>query len=70
MTYQALGAATHDVSDRDMSPSTRDFTVTATSATRARYVRVVVEHYGRLPDWHPGKGEESWFFSDEIVIER
>jgi hypothetical protein len=33
-------------------------------------VRVTVERYGRLPDWHPGKGEESWFFADEIVVER
>jgi hypothetical protein len=34
-----------------------------------RYVRVTVERYGRLPAWHPGQGEESWFFADEIVIE-
>jgi hypothetical protein len=31
-------------------------------------VRVIVERYGVLPDWHPGKGEQSWFFADEIVI--
>jgi uncharacterized protein YkwD len=70
VTYRVLGLATHDVPDREMAPVTRDFAATATSPTRARYVRVTVERYGRLPDWHPGKGEESWFFADEIVVER
>jgi predicted alpha-1,2-mannosidase len=69
-TYSSLGTATHDVSDRETGVITRDLAVIAASPVRARYVRVIVEHYGRLPDWHPGKGEESWFFADEIVIER
>jgi predicted alpha-1,2-mannosidase len=69
-TYVSLGVATHDVSDRERGVVTRDLGVTAASPMRARYVRVTVERYGRLPDWHPGKGEESWFFADEIVIER
>jgi hypothetical protein len=30
---------------------------------------VTVTRYGRQPDWHPGKGEESRFFADEIVID-
>jgi predicted alpha-1,2-mannosidase len=38
--------------------------------TRARYLAIDVTRYGPLPDWHPGHGEEAWFFADEIVIER
>jgi hypothetical protein len=37
---------------------------------RARYVAVRVARYGPLPDWHPGHGEEAWFFTDEIVVDR
>jgi predicted alpha-1,2-mannosidase len=70
VNYVALGAVANEVSDRETSVVTRDFAVTTTSPLHARYVRVTVERYGRLPDWHPGKGEESWFFADEIVIER
>jgi predicted alpha-1,2-mannosidase len=66
--YRPVGAATHDVSDRESAPVTRDLSVTFEPA-RVRYVRVIVEHYGRLPDWHPGKGEESWFFADEIIVQ-
>jgi hypothetical protein len=69
-TYSSIGIATHDIPDRESGTITRDLSVTAASPLRARYVRVTVERYGRLPDWHPGKGEESWFFADEIVIVR
>lgn len=68
-TYVPLGEVASDVSDRDTAVVTRDFGVTV-APRRARYVRVTVEHYGPLPDWHPGHGQESWFFADEIVIER
>jgi hypothetical protein len=33
-------------------------------------VQVRVTRFGPLPEWHPGKGEQAWFFTDEIVIER
>ena len=68
LTYRDLGVATHDVSDRDYTPITRDLEVSF-PPMQARYVRVTVERYGRLPDWHPGKGNEAWFFADEIVVD-
>jgi hexosaminidase len=36
--------------------------------TRARYIRVVAMNGGRLPRWHPGAGEASWVFLDEIEV--
>lgn len=33
-----------------------------------RYVKVVAKQYGTLPEWHPGKGEPSFIFIDEIEI--
>jgi len=65
--YRTLGVAVNAVPERTTGTVTRDFAV-STSPVRARYVRVTVERYGRLPDWHPGKGEEAWFFADEIVV--
>ncbi len=37
-------------------------------ATRARYIRVVAINGGRLPRWHPGAGQPSWLFMDEIEV--
>ena len=68
VTYRDLGSATHDVSDRDYTATTRDLGVSFASA-RLRYIRVTVERYGKLPAWHPGGGNESWFFADEIVVD-
>ena len=36
---------------------------------KARYVKVIVEHYGTIPDWHLGAGNPSWLFMDEVIIE-
>jgi hexosaminidase len=36
---------------------------------RARFVQIVARNMGPCPAWHPGKGEPSWIFVDEIVIE-
>ena len=34
----------------------------------ARYLRMVARNAGRLPAGHPGAGEPSWLFADEIVV--
>lgn len=34
----------------------------------ARYVKVKVLNYGKLPDWHVSAGEQAWLFLDEIEI--
>jgi predicted alpha-1,2-mannosidase len=35
---------------------------------KARYIKVVGDYYGKLPDWHISAGETSWLFVDEIEI--
>lgn len=57
------------VSDRDPAPLIHEY-VAGFEGTRARYVTIQISRYGPLPDWHPGHGEEAWFFVDEIVIDR
>lgn len=34
---------------------------------KARFVKVRATNYGKLPDWHPGRGEPAWLFVDEIT---
>ena len=35
----------------------------------ARYIRVRAESVGNCPAWHPGAGNKSWIFADELIIE-
>ncbi|MBR4229906.1 MAG: discoidin domain-containing protein, partial [Bacteroidales bacterium] len=35
---------------------------------RAKYFKLTVKNYGKLPEWHLSAGEQAWLFVDEIVI--
>ncbi len=68
VSFEGVGTARPDVTDRQREPLTRDLAVTV-PAVNARFVRVTARGYGPLPPWHPGAGEPSWIFADEIIIE-
>lgn len=36
---------------------------------KARYIKVIAESYGVLPEWHISAGNDSWLFIDEIEVE-
>jgi hypothetical protein len=66
--FRQVGTAGSDVDEREMRATVRDFVVELPAAVGARYVRVHVVTYGRLPAWHPGAGEDAWFFTDEVIV--
>jgi hexosaminidase len=37
-------------------------------ATSARWVRVVADTIGKIPEWHPHKGRNAFIFTDEIAV--
>ena len=67
-TFTPLGTIENAVSDRETKPVTRDFSIIFDGPRHARYLRLRIVPYGKLPDWHPGRGEEAWFFADEILV--
>jgi predicted alpha-1,2-mannosidase len=36
--------------------------------TTCKFIRFSVENYGPCPDWHLGKGNQTWLFLDEITV--
>ena len=34
----------------------------------ARYVKIVIKNYGKLPEWHISAGEQAWLFVDEVWV--
>jgi beta-galactosidase len=36
---------------------------------QAKFVRVKVENYGVLPEWHPYAGQKAWIMVDEVTVE-
>jgi hypothetical protein len=67
-SFTPAAAIANDVSDKDYGVVLREFVRTIPPQS-ARYVRVKALNYGRIPDWHPGKGGEAWIFVDELTIE-
>lgn len=37
-------------------------------AFKARYIKIIATNIGKCPEWHHGKGMNSWIFCDEIEI--
>jgi len=33
-----------------------------------KYLKLIVTPVSKLPNWHPGKGNPAWFFTDEILV--
>jgi hypothetical protein len=33
-----------------------------------KYIKIVGVTVGKLPLWHPGKGDKAWIFTDEILV--
>lgn len=42
--------------------------LTISGKGNARFVKVVVKNYGKLPQWHLSAGEQAWLFIDEIWV--
>jgi hypothetical protein len=50
----------------DLTEVIKDFSIK--KSAKARYIKVKAEYPGVLPEWHAGKGEESFIFIDEIWV--
>lgn len=51
----------------DYKTQTWEFSITG-KPVKARYVKIKVYNYGKLPEGHPGAGDGAFFFIDEISI--
>ena len=64
--FTPLGEVKNIISDKDYEPSVKEFGLPVQTA--ARYIRVKAINYGKIPDWHPGKGGDAHIFVDEIIV--
>lgn len=53
---------------RDRGGFVRTLTIRNPKVT-ARHLRVVAKNPGPLPEWHLAKGNDSWLFCDEVIVE-
>jgi predicted alpha-1,2-mannosidase len=66
--FVPLLSLTNDVSEKLYGAIVKEFHRTI-QPYEARYVKITVRTFGKLPAWHPGAGGDAWIFVDEIIIE-
>ncbi|MES2304958.1 MAG: family 20 glycosylhydrolase [Gemmatimonadota bacterium] len=62
------GTVSVNVPTKPEGRSTKVVMVTLPPKSAARWIRVVAKNAGALPSWHPGAGEMSWVFADEVIV--
>ena len=55
------------IADPAGNKSLRSFDAKVSAA--ARYVKVKVQNFGKMPSWHLSAGEQAWLFIDEVEVE-
>lgn len=68
VNYKTFGVIENGIDPSDYSLQTREFNHRAQDKTGARYVKIKAVNFGKLPNWHQGKGEDAFIFIDEIEI--
>jgi predicted alpha-1,2-mannosidase len=67
-TYNLLGEVLNTVPADSMDAQTQSLQLVIKQSVKLRYLKVFLKQYGKLPEWHPGKGGDSFIFADEIDV--
>lgn len=50
-----------------VGPTQESFLLKVDSEQPIKKFKIIVENFGPCPDWHLGKGSDTWLFADEII---
>ncbi|MCX6271397.1 MAG: GH92 family glycosyl hydrolase [Bacteroidetes bacterium] len=67
INFREVAVLMTGVSDKDEKVQIKR--LTASVKGEARFIRVRAKNYGKIPSWHPGAGQDSHIFTDEIEVE-
>ncbi len=65
--YRKAGSVKNNIPDKKDGVFIKSFNVDF-EPVEARYIKVFAKSMKTCPQWHPGAGNPSWIFCDEIVV--
>lgn len=65
--FTLIGTDKNTIGWNEKGTILHDFSIQKNVNTK--YIKIVAKNRGTCPDGHPGKGNKSWIFADEIIIE-
>jgi len=66
VTFKEVGSIVNSHPDDNYDLFQKDFILN--NRAKGRYIKVIAETYGTIPDWHLGKGGKTYIFIDEFWI--
>lgn len=66
--YTLLESITCSIKPDDQNSQVHKFERLLAEKTNVRYLKIVAKNFGKLPDWHLGKGGDAFIFVDELEI--
>jgi hypothetical protein len=66
--FKPFGSLENGIAADDYSVQVRAFTANNPVKVNARYIKVKAVNFGKLPDWHLGKGGDAYIFVDEVEV--
>jgi hexosaminidase len=67
--FEKLGTVNSKYASGAEGLFTADFSLNLNKATKAKYIKVEAINRKVCPKGHPGEGQGSWLFVDEIMVE-
>lgn len=68
VNYTLLETLNCSIKPDDQNSQVHKFEKQLTQKTTARYLKIVAKNFGKLPDWHLGKGGDAFIFVDELEM--
>jgi predicted alpha-1,2-mannosidase len=66
--YSLIDSVEHMTSADDFKIQTHKFEKKFETKVNFKYIKIVAKNFGKLPEWHEGKGEDAFIFVDELEI--
>lgn len=66
--FTSLTSLQSKTNPKNENVTTELFTYTPETKIKFRFLKIKITHYGKLPEWHIGKNNNSFIFIDEIKI--
>jgi len=67
ISYQTVDIIQNNIPSDSYEVVSKDFV--SYTQKQARYIKFTAKNFGKIPEWHLGKGGDAFIFVDELVIE-
>lgn len=69
INFELAGEFKNTMDPKDETVSTQELGGTISKNKNIKFIKLIAKNFGKLPEWHPGRGYDAFIFIDEIIVE-